>query len=204
MSERADASEHTGGPAGPYPRRISVPAVFGALVIGALIGGMAVEYWFVKYGAASPAAQPTGAAATTLAADVDQLKKVTPTQSHSMQDVGYHWANLWFAAQKGNWPLATYFFNEARQSVRWTVLLRPVRQLPTGGTVDVKRIFDVVDPTAFATVQLAVEDQDTAAFTDAYKQALTACHSCHSQVGLPHLRPTIPTAPATTILSFDK
>ena len=89
-----------------------------------------------------------------------------------MHDVGYHWANLWFAAEKKNWPLATYFFNEARQAVRWTVLIRPVRQLPGGGTVNIKGIFDSINPTAFATVQIAIEDQDSAAFVSAYKQAL--------------------------------
>ena len=183
-------------------RRISVPAVFGALIIGALIGGMAVEYWFVKYGSATPAAaQPVAGAA---ADDVAQLKKIVPTQSHTMQDVAYHWTNLWFAAQKGNWPLATYFFLEARQAMRWTMLIRPVRQLPGGGTVDVQKIFSVVDPTAFAAVQLAVEDNDAAAFEDSYKKALTACHSCHTQVGLPQLRPVVPTTPASTILSFEK
>ena len=127
-----------------------------------------------------------------------------PVQSHTMHDVGYHWANLWFAAEKKNWPLATYFFNEARQAVRWTVLIRPVRQLPGGGTVDIKGIFDSIDPSAFATVQIALEDQDSAAFVSAYKQALTACHSCHSSAGLPFLRPVVPTAPPTTILSFQQ
>ena len=28
-----------------------------------------------------------------------------PDQSHAMADVGYHFANLWFAADKQNWPL---------------------------------------------------------------------------------------------------
>jgi hypothetical protein len=182
---------------------VSTLAVLSALVIGAIIGGMAVEYWFVTHAVATPAAQ-NAATAPGLAADVAQLKKIVPVQSHTMHDVGYHWANLWFAAEKKNWPLATYFFNEARQAVRWTVLIRPVRQLPSGGTVDIKGLFDAIDPTAFAAVQLAIEDQDSAAFTAAYKQALTACHGCHASAGLPFLRPTIPTAPPTTILSFQQ
>ena len=86
-----------------------------------------------------------------------------------MIDVGYHWANLWFAAEKKNWPLARYFFDEARQSMRWTVLMRPVRQRSNGGTVDVKGIFTAMDMSAFAAVQLAIEDQDEAAFVAAYK-----------------------------------
>ena len=191
----------------PQGRRSPINAltVFSALVLGAVIGGMVVEYWMVTHAVATPQAQAPGAALPGSAADdLAQLKKISPTQSHTMHDVGYHWANLWFAAEKKNWPLATYFFNEARQAMRWTMLVRPVRQLPGGGTVNIKGIFDAVDPSAFATVQIAIEDQDSAAFTAAYKTALTACQSCHASAGLPFLRPVVPTAPPTTILGFER
>jgi hypothetical protein len=173
------------------------------MVLGAVIGGMAVEYWLVKHGVEAPAAQSQAPVAGSVADDVAQLKKISPVQSHTMNDVGYHWANLWFAAEKKNWPLAMYFFREARQAIRWTVLIRPVRQLPGGGTVDIKGMFDALDPSAFAAVQIALEDQDTAAFESSYKQALTACHSCHTSSGLPFLQPKVPTAPLSTILNFD-
>ena len=177
------------------------PAVFVALVLGAIIGGMAVEYWMTR-NVPAPAAQqqaPTGAAA----ADLAFLKSIVPTQSHSMIDVGYHWTNLWFAADKKNWTLARYLIGEARQSMRWTVLLRPVRQLPDGKTVDVKGIFTAVDMSAFAAVQLAVEDEDQAAFVTAYKSGLEACYTCHVSSGLPYLRPVVPTAPASTLIGFE-
>ncbi len=143
---------------------------------------------------------PTGAAA----ADVQHLTDISPTQSHTMFDVGYFWANMWFAVKARNWPLATYFFNEARQAVRWTVLIRPTRQLPGGGTVDMKGQFDAIDPSAFAFVQIALEDKDSQAFEDAYTQALAACQTCHAAAGLPYIRPTIPTAPPTTILNYGE
>ena len=109
-----------------------------------------------------PAAQtaPTGAAA----GDVAFLKSVLPTQSHTMIDAAYHWSSLWFAVEKKNWPLARYFFGEARQAIRWTVVLRPTRQLPDGKSIDVKGIFTAVDMSAFAAVQLALEDEDHDAF----------------------------------------
>ena len=177
------------------------PAVFVALVLGAIMGGMAVEYWMTR-NVPVPAAQqqaPTGAAA----ADVAFVKSVVPTQSHSMIDVGYHWTNLWFAAEKKNWPLARYLFGEARQSMRWTILLRPVRQLPDGKSVDVKGIFTAVDMSAFAAVQLAVEDEDPTTFVASYKSALEACYSCHVSSGLSHLKPVVPTSPASTLISFE-
>jgi hypothetical protein len=157
----------------------------------------------VKHAVATPAAETQAPVAGNVAADVAQLKKIVPTQSHTMNDVGVHWANLWFAAQRKNWPLATYFFREARQAIRWTVLIRPVRQLPAGGTFDVKGMFDALDPSAFAAVQLALEDQDATAFDASYKQALTACHSCHTSAGLGFIQPQIPVAPPAAILTFD-
>jgi hypothetical protein len=183
-------------------RTVSAPAVFVALVLGAVIGGMAVEYWLTR-SVSTPAAQPAAAPTGDVAADLAYLKSVLPTQSHTMTDVGYHWANLWFAAEKKNWPLARFFFDEARSHMRWTILIRPVRQLPNGGTVDVKAIFNALDVSAFATVQLAIEDEDHAQFVTAYKSALDACHSCHTASAKPYLRPVVPTAPPSTLITFD-
>src|SRR5437763_14012235 len=39
-----------------------------------------------------------------LQAEIARLKGIVPDQSHAMKDVAYHFANLWFAAQKQNWP----------------------------------------------------------------------------------------------------
>jgi hypothetical protein len=188
-------------PAVPAARTVSAPAILAALVLGAVVGGMAVEYWLTR-SVSRPEAQ-TATASSELVADVAHLKSVLPTQSQTMSDVGYHWANLWFAAGKKNWPLARYFFDEARQSIRWTVLIRPVRQRSDGGTVDVKGIFNALDISAFATVQIAIEDQDEAAFEAAYKGALEACHSCHVASEKPYLRPVIPTVPPSTLIDFN-
>jgi len=182
-------------------RRVSAPAVIAALVLGAVIGGMAVEYWLTRAGARPEAQAP--AASATVVADVERLKGIVPTQSHTMLDVGYHWANLWFAVQKKNWPLAKYYFDEARQSIRWTVLIRPVRQRSNGGTVDVRGIFNAMDISTFATVQLAIEDQNEAEFVDAYKSTLEACHSCHVASEKPYVRPMIPTSPPSTLIDFN-
>jgi hypothetical protein len=174
-----------------------------ALVVGAIVGGMAVEYWLVTRGAPPAEAQATAAPSADLAADVARLKSLLATQSHIMNDVAYHWSNLWFAAEKKNWLLARYFFDEARQSVRWAILLRPVRKLPDGKDVDIKGIFDAIDPSAFATVQLAIEDQNSDDFAMAYRQTLEACYSCHKAIGRPELRPMMPTAPLSTLVNFD-
>jgi hypothetical protein len=189
-------------PNAPPIARVSKPAVLAALVLGAVIGGMGVEFWLtrsVQRPDAQAAAAPTGATA----ADVAFVKSVVPTQSHTMTQVGYHWSNLWFAVQKKNWPLARFFFDEARQDIRWTILIRPVRQKSDGTSLDVKGIFAAMDISAFATVQLAIEDENEAEFVGAYKAALEACHSCHVASEKPYLKPVIPTSPPTTLIDFN-
>ncbi len=199
-----DANELPQDPARAPRQRVGKFAVLGALIVGAIIGGVIVEYWLVTRGIDAPRAQTTPASGD-LAADVAHLKSVLPTQGHTMKDVGDQWVNLWFAVQKKNWPLARYSFTEGRQQIRWTLAIRPERVLPppSGATVDLRSLFRPMDMSTFAALQLAVEDEDTEAFVAAYKQSLTACHSCHTAVQMPYLRPTIPTVPPSSVLSFD-
>ena len=199
-----DANELPQDPARAPRQGVGKFAVLSALVVGAIIGGVIVEYWLVTRGIDAPRAQTTPASGD-LAADVAHLKSVLPTQGHTMKDVGDQWVNLWFAVQKKNWPLARYSFTEGRQQIRWTLAIRPERVLPppSGATVDLRSLFRPMDMSTFAALQLAVEDEDTEAFVAAYKQSLTGCHACHTAVQMPYLRPTIPTVPPSSILSFD-
>ena len=69
---------------------------------------------------------------STLEADVAHLKDITPAQSHTMIDVGYHMSNLWFAAQQNHWDLAAFEVDETRNRIRWTIRISPTRpMIPT-------------------------------------------------------------------------
>ena len=78
--------------------------------VGVLIGAGAVAFLHrndVTAAAGTRAAGPAddGGARDDLnevRADVARLKTNAPSQSHTMSDVGYHWTNLWFAAEKQN------------------------------------------------------------------------------------------------------
>ena len=145
----------------------------------------------------------TDAGAPAATADVEHLKLVVPSQSHSMADVGFHWTNLWFAGQQGNWPLARFYFDEARQHIQWTIQIRPIRKDLEGRDVDLAAIFQAVDASTFAAVKIAIELKNSAQFATAYKGALEGCYSCHKSSGKPYLRPIVPTAPAQTIIDFN-
>src|SRR6266480_5566107 len=81
-----------------------------------------------------------------LRAELDQLKGKAPDQSHAMADVGYHFANLWFAGEKKNWPLAKFYLDETRSHLNWAVRIIPVRKTKAG-EVDLRGILEAVDNT---------------------------------------------------------
>src|SRR5689334_16634461 len=62
---------------------------------------------------------------TALSNDVAKLKSITPSNSHIMEDVSFHYSNLWFAGQKKNWPLAMFYYNETRNHIRWLTTKSP-------------------------------------------------------------------------------
>jgi hypothetical protein len=181
--------------------RVVLPAV-----IGVLVGGGAVEYRHRGDVTAAPApAEDAGAKGDfdALRAEVARLKANAPSQSHTMSDVGYHWTNLWFAGEKRNWPLATFYFDETRQHILWTIRLRPVRKGADGKDVNLVPIFEGIDTSAFKAMAEAIQQQNAQAFAAAYRATLEACYGCHKASGKPYLRPMIPAAPSQSIINFD-
>ena len=149
------------------------------------------------------AAKPPASEIAEMQADIAHLKDVVPSQSHSMTDVAYQFACLWFAGKACNWPLAGFFLNETRQHIRWTIRIRPIRKDNDGNEVDLKGIYDSIDNSVMAKLQHAIENKDAAHFPDMYRATLVQCYSCHKASGKPFLRPMVPTAPPRTIINFD-
>jgi hypothetical protein len=143
------------------------------------------------------------APAATMPADVARLKDIVPPASHPMVDVAYNAANLWFAGEKKNWPLANYFWGETRNRMRWEVRLNPGPKSPTGEIVDMKGTVDGIENGSLAELKKSIDNKDVTAFEAAYKHMLEDCYSCHKNTNRPYMRPMIPTAPPQTIINFD-
>jgi hypothetical protein len=134
--------------------------------------------------------------------EVAHLKQLVPSQSHAMQDVGYHYTNLWFAGQKRNWPLATFYLNETRSHLKWAVRIRPVRKTKAAD-VDLEGIREAFDTSSLLEVQQAIDASDAGRFTEAYRRALEGCYSCHKASEKPFLRPQVPSQPEQRIINFE-
>lgn len=135
--------------------------------------------------------------------EVKRLKAILPDQAHAMQDVDYHFSNLWFAAKEHNWPLAQFYLNETRSHLRWAVRIIPVRKDNAGREIKLESILEAIENSPLKKLDEAVKSQSDEAFRDGYEFMLTSCYACHKAADKPWLRPQIPQQPATSIMNFD-
>ncbi|MFO0978304.1 MAG: hypothetical protein U0996_18000 [Planctomycetaceae bacterium] len=135
--------------------------------------------------------------------EVERLKSIVPDQAHAMQDVDYHFTNLWFAANQSNWPLAQFYFNETRSHLRWAVRIIPVRKDNSGQEVRLEDILQSIENSPLKQVEEAIGAKDREKFVAAYEFTLTSCYACHKAADKPYLRPRIPDHPASAMMNFD-
>ena len=151
---------------------------------------------------AEPQSAPTREEFTAQKAEIEQLRALLPTQAHTMVDVEHQFANAWFAAKAGNWPLAKFYVNETRGRVNWTVRIRPVRKSEAGEDIVLAPLAQALETAGFVPLRAAVEARNGKDFEAAYRSALKACHGCHEAVEEPQLRPEIPHMPGALLIDM--
>jgi hypothetical protein len=179
------------------------------LLVGGVIAGTAA--WVIwtgsapapKAGAAEAPPLTTNQEILALRAEVERLKGMAPDQAHAMQDVGYHFGNLWFAGDKKNWPLAEFYWSETRSHLRWAVRIIPVRKDPQGHEIRLQEILEPIEKTALEDVHKAIQEKNNDKFVATYKQMLDSCHACHVASGKPFLTLQVPRQPETPIVRFE-
>lgn len=144
-----------------------------------------------------------GAELAAIRADIERLKQVSPDQAHAMQDVGYHFSNLWFAGQEEHWELASFYWSETRSHLRWAVRIIPLRKDNAGKAIDLEAILQSVENGPLKQLQVAIDDEDRAGFESAYRFTLEGCYSCHKASDKPFLRPQIPIQPDVHSINFN-
>jgi hypothetical protein len=173
--------------------------------------GLVWLFWHNAHGAAETVAEApkpaptaeTSSEVVALKAEIERLKGIMPDQGHAMKDVAYHFANLWFAAQKNNWPLAEFYWAETRAHLRWAVRIIPVRKDPQGNDIRLADILDAIEKTALEEIHKTIREQNGARFPAVYTQMLESCYACHVAAGKPFLRLQIPQQPEVPIIRFD-
>jgi hypothetical protein len=170
-----------------------------------IVGAVAIAHLWDLPGLGAHAQQPAAPKSdlASLQAEVERLKQVMPDQAHAMHDVDYHFTNLWFAGNQGNWDLAQFYFNETRSHLRWAVRIIPVRKDNAGREIKLQDILQAVENTPLKQLEESIKAKDHEKFVAAYEFTATSCYSCHKAADKPYLRPRIPEHPASTIINFD-
>ena len=130
-----------------------------------------------------------------LAEDFEAAKGKLPDQSHAMTDVAMQFSNLWFAAEKENWPLADFFWSETRSHLAWAVRIIPKRKDNAGRVVDLVAILQSLENSPLKQLGAAIKAKDHEAFVKAYRFTIEGCYACHKAADKPYIHPQIPTAP---------
>ncbi|MCL4533997.1 MAG: hypothetical protein M1370_02425 [Bacteroidetes bacterium] len=142
--------------------------------------------WAQISGAPAPAPVPPSEEATPTPAssDVDQaindkfnnvdtnlkLWAIQPGLGTVMIEYATRFANLWFAAQAGNWDMATYQIDEMTEIQEVGETTRPARA----------PFLKAFEDTYLKPLDAAADAKDLTAFTAAYDRAISGCNACHA------------------------
>jgi hypothetical protein len=181
----------------------SIRSIF-LVVLGGVLGIFLTVAWDHGSAFAQRENPPASSAApANPQAELAHLQDIVPPASHPMVDVSMFAANLWFAGQKKNWPLANYYLGEMRNRMRWEVHLNPGPKGPDGKPVDMQSIFDGIDNGSLTSVKNIIAKKDSKQFAVEYKHLLEDCYSCHMAAGRAYLRPMVPVSGAQPIVNLD-
>jgi len=126
------------------------------------------------------------------------VERFTPGLHTLMVDLGIRHASLWFAGDAENWPLADYMVHELEELVEDIEELHPVYR-----EVQVAALLGEMTHPAVEALEDAVEEEDRAAFVEAYDRLTAACNACHTASDRAALVIQRPTAPPLTNLRFS-
>jgi hypothetical protein len=181
------------------PTEKTLAILCGGICLGALLASTVSQLGETVHAQAPKPAD----AAQTPAAEIEIIKGKLPDQAHAMQDVGYHFSNLWFAARHRHWELANFYWLETRSHLRWAARIIPMRKDNAGNDVNVLAILEAFENGPLKKLEAVIAAKDQSAFDASYRAALEGCYACHKAADKPFIRPQIPTRPETPIINFD-
>ncbi|AZE49127.1 hypothetical protein C4K04_3455 [Pseudomonas chlororaphis] len=109
-----------------------------------------------------------------------------------MHEFGYRFANIYWAANGGNWGLAQYQLKELRESQEVAEITRPQRA----------GMLKAFESTYLLPLDQAILNKNTKTFNEKFSEAENACNACHTALGYGFIKFKLPKAPEETFLDF--
>lgn len=128
----------------------------------------------------------------SLESRVNSLAAIQPGLGVVMHEIGYRFANIYWAANGGNWGLAQYQLKELLEAQEVAEVTRPKRApmlkaFETGHLVPVAK---------------AIEKKDISQFRRSFSAAVDGCNACHTALGYSFIRYRVPKQSNHEVLDF--
>jgi hypothetical protein len=139
------------------------------------------------------AAAPLAAADEPIRQQLREIREVMPKFGIPMREVGERFQNMYFAAQSGNWGLASYMGKSMNAA------MSPIKVSQTY----LYPFWENFYGNYFKPVTLAIEAGDAGKFEKEFTAAIDKCNSCHYEMGFAFIKVRKPPAPATQLLDLN-
>lgn len=123
---------------------------------------------------------------------IDVLSSIQPGLGVVMREFGDRFANIYWAANGGNWGLAQYQLKELRESQEVAEITRPQRA----------GMLKAFESTYLLPLDQAILSKNTKTFNEKFSEAENACNACHTALGYGFIKFKVPTASKETLLDF--
>lgn len=134
------------------------------------------------------------APAPDLQQQITEVKSALPKFAIPMREVGDRFQNMYFAAQGGNWALASYMSKYMNGAMTPAKVTKPAEY----------KIWASFYSSTWQSVEKAINAKDIKAFDKAYKDVITSCNGCHQAMGYGFIEVTRLKAPADPGLNYKK
>ncbi len=133
------------------------------------------------------------AAGKDVQSQIDGIMGALPKFAVPMREVGDRFENMYFAAEGGNWALASYMSRYMNKAMNPAKITKP-NAYPDWES------FYADD---FAAVNKAIAAEDLSTFKKEYKAVISSCNSCHSGMGYDFIKVVKLPAPPDKFIEYN-
>ncbi|MFZ5467287.1 MAG: hypothetical protein ACOZAI_08515 [Pseudomonadota bacterium] len=144
-------------------------------------------------GAQAADAPEQNSQASALERRVSTLESIQPGLGVVMHEMGYRFANIYWAANGGNWDLAQYQLKELREAQDVGKVTRPQRA----------PMLAAYDESHLVPLSEAIGKKDITQFNRRFTTAMQGCNACHTALGFGYIRYRVPQEPREELLDFS-
>lgn len=109
-----------------------------------------------------------------------------------MHEMGYRFANTYWAANGGNWGLAQYQLKELIEAQEVGEITRPQRA----------QMLKAYEHSYLGPLSEAIGKKDISQFNRRFTEAMNGCNACHTALGYEFIRYHVPKQPKQELLDF--